>query len=94
MTAPHPFGDDELDPETPAGERAALIALAERLAHERPPPRAGFRAELQAWLRGLARSGAPRPRWLWQRVVVLALSGAGLLGLVALGVAGAGPFSP
>jgi hypothetical protein len=25
---------------------------------------------------------------------VLALSGAGLLGLVALGVAGAGPFSP
>jgi hypothetical protein len=94
MTPPHPFSDDELEPSIEPGEREALIQLAERLTHERPAPRAGFRSDLQAHIRGLGSSSAPRPAWLWQRVTALTLSGGGLLGLVALGVVRVGPFSP
>ncbi len=70
--------------------------MAERLIHERPAPRAGFRADLRAHLRDLASTGAhrPRPAWLWQRVAALSVCGAGLLGLVGIGLTGAGPFAP
>ena len=94
MSAPHPFSPDELEPTIDAEEGAALTALGERLIHERPAPRAAFRSALQAHLRGLRNVNQPRPAWLWQRVGALMLSGGGLLGLVALGVARVGPFSP
>ncbi len=94
MSPPHPFTPDDLEPTIGAEEATALTALGERLIHERPAPRAAFRSALQAHLRGFRRVNAPRPAWLWQRVAALTLSGGGLLGLVALGIAHAGPFSP
>lgn len=83
---------DELG--TPA-EDHELHELEERLRDERPVPRAAFRARLHQGLVELA-TEAPlhaRPRHLWPRVVALAASGAGVLALVALGVAGSGPFA-
>jgi hypothetical protein len=96
MSNPHSLSDDDLEPGVSAGERAALAEVAARLMHERPAPRAGFRAQLRSDLRQLAerRSLRSRPAWLWQRVALLTVSGAGLLGLVGLGLAGAGPFGP
>jgi hypothetical protein len=94
MTEPHRLSPDDLEPSIGAPERAALADVAERLIHERPAPRAGFRAALRAHLRGLGSRGPYRPAWLWQRVAALMLSGGGLLALVALGLAGAGPFAP
>ena len=94
MSDPHPLSPDDLEPSVGAPERAALNDVAERLISERPAPRAGFRAELRAHLRGLGSRGPYRPAWLWHRVAVLVLSGGGLLGLVGLGLGGAGPFAP
>jgi hypothetical protein len=75
-----------------ADERVKLTEVAARLMHERPAPRAAFRAHL----RQLADRGplSSRPAWLWRRVTVLVLSGGGLFGLVGLGLAGVGPFAP
>ena len=84
--------NDELG--TPA-EDDKLHELEKRLRDERPLPRAAFRARLHRGLVELA-AEAPlhaRPRHLWPRVVALAASGAGVLALVALGVAGSGPFA-
>ena len=79
---------------TPAQDHE-LHELGERLRDERPVPRAAFRAHLHQGLVELA-TGAPlhaRPRHLWPRVVAIAASGAALLALVGLGVAGSGPFA-
>ena len=96
MNDNHPFGPDDLDPSVDASERAELAEVAGWLIRGRPAPRAGFRAELRVHLREMAarRSWGTRPRWLWQRVVTLAICGGGLLGLVGLGIGGAGPFAP
>jgi hypothetical protein len=69
--------------------------LAERLARERPVPRAAFRSALHQRLVALERSSPSndRPADLWRRIAALAASGTALLALVALGVAGTGPFS-
>ena len=96
MSEPRPLSADDLETSIGATERAALEDVAARLIHERPAPRAGFRAELHARLRELGSSGRhrPRPAWLWQRVSVLVLCGGGLLTLVGVGLSGAGPFAP
>jgi hypothetical protein len=94
VSLPRPFNADELGGGLSGEERRALNALGTRLIRERPAPRAAFRAELTARLRGERRAGTPRPAWLWQRVAALTLAGGGLLGLVALGVARVGPFGP
>ncbi len=96
MSDPGGLSPDDLEPGIDADERAALGHVAERLIHERPAPRAGFRAELRAHLRDLASSGAQRhrPAWLWPRVATLTASGGALLALVALGLGGSGPFAP
>jgi hypothetical protein len=90
------LADDDLEPGISARERALLAEVAARLVHERPAPRAGFRAQLRAELRGLVEHGPmrSRPAWLWRRVAILSVSGTGLLGLVGLGLAGTGPFGP
>lgn len=96
VSAPNPVSQDDFDSSVDAEERAKLAEVAGRLMHERPAPRAAFRAELRAHLRQLAdrRPLRSRPAWLWRRVTVLALSGGGLFGLVGLGLAGVGPFAP
>jgi hypothetical protein len=96
VSDPHPLSQDDFDSSVDADERAKLAEVATRLMHERPAPRAAFRAELRAHLRQLADRGPlrSRPAWLWRRVTVLALSGGGLFGLVGLGLAGVGPFAP
>ncbi len=96
MNDPQPFSPDELEPAIGADERAALVDLASRLIHERPAPRAGFRAQARDRIGelGASRPHRPRPAWLLQRVALLAFSGAGLLGVVGLGLAGLGPFAP
>jgi hypothetical protein len=96
VSDPHQLSGDDLEASIGAPERAALGNVAQRLIHERPAPRAAFRAELRAHLRELASDGLqrPRPAWLWQRVAILVVSGGGLLGLVGLGLSGAGPFAP
>ena len=69
-----------------------LKGVIEMLRSERPAPRAGFRGQLARELRD---SPAPRPiRLLWLRVVSLAVAGALMLGVVALGVDHHGPFAP
>jgi hypothetical protein len=96
VSAPSPISQDDFDLSVNADERVKLTEVAARLMHERPAPRAAFRAELRAHLRQLADRGplSSRPAWLWRRVTVLVLSGGGLFGLVGLGLAGVGPFAP
>jgi hypothetical protein len=66
-------------------EIIADLRLAERLADERPVPRAVWRGEL--W-RGLLAGALPpaRPRRLRLLIAAYGLSGAVLLGLAALGI--------
>jgi hypothetical protein len=95
MTEPRALSDEDLGPTVGPYERTALEGVAAHLRRERPAPRAGFRADLRAHLAALVSGGCERsrPPWLWQRVVSLALCGGVLLGLVGIGLAGAGPFS-
>jgi hypothetical protein len=66
-------------------------ALNERLLRERPVPRAGFRAQLRATLRSNFGAAPPqRLRWL---IGTYAATGAALLLVLVLGVAGAGPLA-
>jgi hypothetical protein len=69
-----------------------LEDVAERLRSGRPVPRAGFRAELRSQLLAGARRplGPGRLRLL---IAAHAFSGAVLLAVVAVGVAGAGPLA-
>jgi hypothetical protein len=66
--------------------------LERRLRAERPVPRAGFRAELRATLREREPIIAEPPRL---RLVVAAysVSGAALLAVAAVGLAGLGPLA-
>jgi hypothetical protein len=77
----------------PEGDRAGLMALAERLGGERPVPSAGFRATLR---RRLLDQGPGERRPARIRVLVAAYAGSGslLLAVAAIGVAGAGPLAP
>lgn len=85
---------DELRPYVDDPERDAIDELGERLIRERPIPRAGFRAELRAHLHEVE---AKRPiKWRPKRLRLLAVSYAGsgafLLVIATLGVAGTGPL--
>lgn len=70
----------------------ALRSLAERLARERPVPRAAFRGELRRRLLG---AGMPfsRPRRLRLLIAAYAGSGTAVLAVAAVGLAGVGPFA-
>lgn len=96
MSTRQPLSDDDLEPDVSVAERTLLAAVAVRLMHECPAPRAAFRAQMRVDLRELDAHGVMRSRraWLWPRVAALGAFGAGVLGLVGLGLAGAGPFAP
>lgn len=66
--------------------------LGQRLFAERPVPRAGFRAELRKALREGDPASAMPPR-LKLVVVAYAISGAILLTVAGVGLAGVGPFA-
>jgi hypothetical protein len=86
---------DELRPYVDSSEAESLDAVARHLTDERPPPRAGFRAELHSRLVQLdARRHRSRPKNLRTSVLAYVGSGAACLGLAALGLTGAGPLSP
>ena len=63
--------------------------IEERLATERPVPRAGFRAEMRTQLLGSLRKAPPRRLRLL--ITTYAGSGAALLVVAAVGLAGVGP---
>jgi hypothetical protein len=68
--------------------------MAEMLEAERPVPRAAFRGELRrALLTRERRKPQALPR-LRLMIAAYAGSGAVLLGIAAVGVAGVGPFAP
>jgi hypothetical protein len=92
--AAHGNVSDELRPYVDHDEAAGIDRIAERLRTQRPFPRAAFRAELRAHLRGQA-SARPawRPRHLRRLVVAYAGSGVALLAVAAIGLAGAGPLA-
>ena len=70
-----------------------LDGIAERLRTERPIPRAGFRAELRSQLLASVGRQPSAPRRLRLLIAAYAGSGTALLAVVAVGVAGGGPFA-
>jgi hypothetical protein len=85
----------DLESDVGADERALLWSVADRLIGARPFPRAAFRAAFGQRLAALqaGRGGIERPRALWARIGALAASGTVLLAIVAIGLAGSGPFA-
>ena len=86
---------DELRPYVDRSEAEGIDLIGERLLAERPAPRAAFRAALHAHLAELvgSRRIAWRPRRLRALVAAYAGSGAVLLAIAAIGLAGAGPLA-
>jgi hypothetical protein len=72
-----------------------VAELAARLVQNRPAPGAIFRGEVRAFLAAVDASGrlVARPRRLWLRAGACLCAGGALLGLVAAGIGGWGPFA-
>jgi hypothetical protein len=85
---------DELRPYVDSHEIEGIDRVGERLQSDRPLPRPAFRAELRALLS--SREEEP-VGWRPQRLGVLVAAYLGssllLLGIAAIGLAGAGPLS-
>ena len=85
---------DELRPYIDEPEVQAINHVGERLASERPIPRAAFRSALRA---SLSEDTSARPAWRPRhlRVLVATYTGCGLLllGVAAIGLAGGGPLA-
>ena len=84
------MNNDDLEPGIKQDERAALLALGERLERDRPVPSAAFRGDLR---RIVAGHRPPLP-WLRVRIAACVVSGAALLLVATLGVTGSGPLAP
>ena len=84
---------DAFDPGLHPQESPELLQLTERLEDERPVPRASFRGELRRQLLKAAERHVAWPRRLRFLVSAYAGSGAALLAIAALGVAGVGPLA-
>jgi hypothetical protein len=89
----NPETADWLDPETidSEEERVALMRVSERLEEERPLPAPTFRGALRRKL--IAQPKTTAPARLGLAIAACGSSGLALLGAVALGVLGAGPFA-
>jgi hypothetical protein len=89
-----PSGDDferDLEPGLQGEERHELVSLAVRLAEQRPVPSAGLRSRIRSKLLG-GRAAVPRSR-IAGLIFGYAASGAVLLAIAAVGLAGIGPFA-
>jgi hypothetical protein len=85
----------ELQPYVDRHEAELIDRVGERLVDERAVPHPRFRAELRARLAALAATpGEMGPRRLGLAVVANVGAGLVLLGVAALGLAGAGPLAP
>ena len=82
----------DLAPDVDPVEAAALLQVAERLEAQRPVPRAAFRGDLRRWLEA-ERGMRPAPARLRLLIAATGGSGAALLLVAALSVAGAGPLA-
>jgi hypothetical protein len=82
----------DLPADVPPEEAKPLLALAERLRHDRPVPRASFRGDLRRSL--LAEPSMQRPRRLRLLIAGYLAAGSLLLAVPAAGLAGIGPFAP
>ena len=71
----------------------ALDDIASRLEDERPIPSAGFRGELRRGLIARLERDAFAGARLRRLIFAYATSGAALLAVAAVGLAGAGPFA-
>jgi hypothetical protein len=84
----------DLDPDLQAPEAASLLAVADRLDRERPVPRPSWRGDTGRYLTSeLETTRHARPRRFRLLVAGYAGSGAVLLAVALIGVAGAGPLS-
>jgi hypothetical protein len=87
-----PDRDDELlEPGIEGPERESLLALARRLDDERPLPDPSFRGDLSRRLELREDHARDLPR-LRRLALSCGLSGAALLGIATLGLAGVGPL--
>lgn len=91
--APHEDIRGALGDDVPPEQRDALLSLAEALERERPLPTPAFRSALRRRLLADATGSPVAPRRLRALVTACAGSGAALLAIAAIGVAGAGPFA-
>jgi hypothetical protein len=89
------FEDHELDlgPDAQPGEPEELLELAARLERERPIPSTGFRGELRRHLIAHVPSQPLRPQRLGVLIGAYTGSGAVLLAVAVLGLAGVGPLA-
>jgi hypothetical protein len=81
----------DLGREPQGKEREELLALAVQLTEQRPVPRPGLRSTIRSRLLGGA-GAVPRPR-VAALIFGYATSGALLLSIAAVGLAGVGPFA-
>lgn len=89
------FENHELDlgPDAQPGEAEALLSIADRLERERPVPNVGYRGELRRQLLSRVSSRPARPHRLGALIGAYTGSGALLLAVAVLGVAGVGPLA-
>jgi hypothetical protein len=83
----------DLEPGLEPAEAEPMVALATRLAAERPLPAPAFRGDLRRRLETAREAGAVAPRRVRALATSYALSGLVLLAIAATGVAGGGPFA-
>jgi hypothetical protein len=86
---------DDLEPGTTPEESSELWQVGKVLARSRPPAGAALRSSVYTWARQTVELAPPRvrPQRLWLRVAALAAPGAALFLVLAVGIAGGGPFA-
>ncbi len=82
----------DLPPDADPTEAAALLRIADRLARQRPVPRAAFRGDLRRSLAGM-RDERPPPARLRMLIAVTGGLGTTLMLVGALSVVGLGPLA-
>ena len=87
------YSELDLGDDVAEGEPDALVALADRLARDRPIPSTGFRGDLRRGLLASVASMPSRPQRLAALITADAGSGVVLLAVALLGLAGVGPLA-
>lgn len=87
------YSELDLGDDVAEGEPDALVALADRLARDRPIPSTGFRGDLRRSLLASVTSMPSRPQHLGALITADVGSGVVLLAVALLGLAGVGPLA-